>query len=37
MVFFLDNYTLAPFSYCFMKCEVSPKNDVKTPWEFAYF
>ena len=26
--FFLENYILAPFSYCFMKCEVSQTNDV---------
>ena len=29
MVFCLDNYTLAPFSYCLMKCEYSWTNDVK--------
>ena len=29
MVFFLDNYILASFSDCFMKCEVSQTDDVK--------
>jgi len=26
MVFFLDKYILAPFSNCFMKCELSQTN-----------
>ena len=29
MVFFLDNYMLAPFFLLFMNCEVSQTNGVK--------